>query len=85
MEKCVYHELSTPLSTTFFTRAPFGAIYGLEATPRRFLNPRLRTRTPVKGLYLAGGDVATLGVTGALIGGILAAGTIEKRVLAKLL
>lgn len=85
MKKCVYHELSTPLSTTFFTRAPMGAIYGLEATPKRFLNPRLRTRTPVKNLYLAGGDVATLGVTGALIGGILAAGTIEKRVLTKLL
>lgn len=77
----VYHELSTPLSTTFFTRAPMGAIYGLEATPKRFLNSRLRTRTPIKNFYLSGGDVATLGVMGALMGGVLAAGTIDKRVL----
>lgn len=84
MELVKYQELSTPLSTTFFTRAPEGAIYGLEATPRRFLSPRLRTRTPIKNLYLAGGDVATLGVTGALMGGILAAGTVQPRVLAKL-
>ena len=85
MKLVKYQELSTPLSTTFFTRAPQGAIYGLEATPRRFTSSNLRTRTPIKNLYLAGGDVATLGVTGALVGGILAAGTINPRVLSKLL
>ena len=80
----VYHELSTPLSTEFFTRASQGAIYGLEATPERFTSACLRTRTPVKNLYLAGGDVATLGVTGALVGGVLAAGTIQPRIFSKL-
>lgn len=74
-----YHELSTPLSATHFTWAPQGAIYGLEATPERFLSPHIKTRTPVKNLYLAGGDVATLGVTGALFGGFLAASTVEPK------
>lgn len=85
MKLVKYSELSTPLSTTFFTRAPQGAIYGLEATPKRFTSTRLRTRTPISHFYLAGGDVATLGVTGALVGGVLAAGTIQPRVLLKLL
>lgn len=85
MKLVVFQELSTPLSTTFFTRAPQGAIYGLEATPQRFLTKTLRTRTPIKNLYLAGGDVATLGITGALVGGILAATNIEPRVISKLL
>ncbi|MGK5084342.1 NAD(P)/FAD-dependent oxidoreductase [Bdellovibrionota bacterium FG-1] len=79
-----HHELSTPLSTTFFTRAPQGAIYGLAPTPERFSNPHLRTRTPIPGLYMAGADVASLGVTGALVGGVLAAATIEPRVFSKL-
>ncbi len=83
--KLVKHcELSTPLSTVHFTRAPQGAIYGLAPTPARFSNQSLRTRTPVGGLYLAGADVATLGVTGALMGGILAASTIDRRVMNKL-
>ena len=80
-----YHELSTPLSTTFFTRSPEGAIYGLEATPKRFLSRHLRTRTPIKGLYMTGGDVASLGVVGALVGGMLTASSIEKRVFKHLL
>ena len=85
MELVVHHELSTPLSSLFFTRAQQGAIYGLEATPRRFTSMSLRTRTPVKNLYLAGGDVATLGVTGALVGGVLAAGTVQPKVFSKLI
>ena len=75
----VHHELSTPLSTEFFDRAPEGAIYGLEHTPKRFMSTALRVRSPIKGLYLAGSDVATGGVAGALAGGMLAAATIEPR------
>jgi all-trans-retinol 13,14-reductase len=80
-----HHELATPLSVAHFTRAPQGAIYGLEATPERFRSPHLGTRTPIKGLYMAGGDVAILGVTGALVGGVLAAATLEPRVYGKFL
>jgi all-trans-retinol 13,14-reductase len=66
-------ELSTPLSTETFTRAPLGAIYGLEPTPERFANKYLRPRTPLRGLYLSGGDMASVGVIGAMVGGALAA------------
>lgn len=76
----VCHELSTPLSTTAFTGAPRGAIYGLETSPRRFLSNCLRARTPVPGLFLAGQDVVTPGVTGAMMGGVLAAAAIEPRI-----
>jgi all-trans-retinol 13,14-reductase len=84
MAKAVFTELSTPLSTTFFTRSEEGAIYGLEPTPDRFSCRALRPRTPVKGLYLSGSDVGTLGVVGAMIGGIFTAAAIEPRVLKKL-
>lgn len=85
MDLVKYHELSTPLSAVHFTQAPQGAIYGLEATPERFLSPHIRTRTPIKNLYMAGGDVATLGVTGALFGGYLAASSIKPKLLSKIL
>jgi all-trans-retinol 13,14-reductase len=76
----VCHELSTPLSTAAFIGSPHGAIYGLETTPRRFLSNSLRAKTPVPGLFLAGQDVATPGVTGAMMGGVLAAAMVEPRI-----
>ena len=75
--RCV--EVSTPLTTAHFTRAPRGAVYGLEPTPRRFLSPGLGVRTPLRGLYLAGQDAASPGITGAMMGGLLAAAAIEPR------
>lgn len=68
-----FSELSTPLSTEHFNGAPGGSIYGLAPTPSRYANPWLRPKTPVPGLYLAGCDVATPGVIGAMFGGLLAA------------
>ncbi len=72
-----YAELSTPLSTTHFTRSTAGAIYGIKPTPERFTNPWLKPRTPVEGLYLSGSDVASVGVMGAFLGGMLTAAAIE--------
>lgn len=66
-------ELSTPATTETFTRAPSGAIYGLEPTPDRYANRYLRPASPVAGLYLAGGDMASVGVMGAMVGGLLCA------------
>jgi all-trans-retinol 13,14-reductase len=79
-----YYELSTPATFASYTSAPRGAIYGIEPTPRRFLSPNLGPRTPIAGLYFAGQDVVTPGVFGALVGGMLAAGAIDPRVLAHL-
>lgn len=66
-------ELSTPVSTNHFTAAPRGSIYGLATEPARFRDETLLPKTSIAGLYLSGADVGTPGVTGALIGGALAA------------
>jgi all-trans-retinol 13,14-reductase len=68
-----YVELSTPLSTDHFCRPMAGSIYGLEPTPERFKNPNLRPRTPIKGLFFGGSEVTSVGVIGAMMGGVLAA------------
>ncbi len=68
-----YHELSTTLSTDWFCRYPRGEIYGLDHDPRRLQQAWLRPKTDIPGLYLAGQDVLSCGVVGAMIGGFLAA------------
>ncbi len=77
-------ELSTPLSTLHFTGHPQGAIYGLAATPARFLERRLRPQTSICNLYLTGADACTPGVAGALMGGLLTASAILGRNLSPL-
>ncbi len=72
-------ELSTPLSTDHFVRPSAGSIYGLEPTPERFANPWLRPRSPVPGLFFANSEVATVGVIGAMMGGVLAVAAAEPR------
>jgi all-trans-retinol 13,14-reductase len=74
LEPLIRHaELSTPLSTDHFVRPHAGSIYGLEPTPDRFANPWLRARSPIEGLFFAGSEVSTVGVVGAMMGGVLAA------------
>ncbi len=80
MSKCVFHELSSPLTAEHFAHAHRGAIYGLEATPERFACKKLRTRTPIPGLYMSGVDVASLGVVGGMTAGVLTAATIDPRI-----
>jgi all-trans-retinol 13,14-reductase len=75
----VFSECSTPISVATYTGAAHGAMYGLEATPRRFLSAALRPRTPIGGLFLAGQDACTPGVTGAFMGGLMAAANAEPK------
>ena len=70
-------ELSTPLSTDHFCRPVHGSIYGLEPTPERFENQHLRPRAKIENLFFSGSEVATVGVIGAMMGGVLAATTAE--------
>ncbi|MBX7148799.1 NAD(P)/FAD-dependent oxidoreductase [bacterium] len=74
-----YYELSTPLSTQHFCNYQKGEIYGIDHTPERFNLKWLKPQTPVKGLYLTGQDVASVGLTGALFGGVLTASAILKK------
>ena len=56
-----------------------GESYGLSATPERFRLRCLTPRTPIRNLYLTGQDVVSLGVTGALLGGVVTASAILGR------
>ena len=66
-----YVELSTPLSTDHFVRPMAGSIYGIEPTPKRFRTQWLRPRSPIGNLFMAGSEVASVGVIGAMMGGVL--------------
>lgn len=77
--RVAWRELSTPLSTQHFTHHPRGAMYGLEHTPARFRQDWLRPATPVKGLFLVGQDVVSVGVGASLMSAVLAASVILRR------
>jgi all-trans-retinol 13,14-reductase len=66
-------ELSTPITTRHFMNYERGEIYGITSSPERFLMRELGARTPIRGLLLTGQDVASLGVVGALFGGVICA------------
>ncbi len=76
----VYRELATPLATVSFTGHRKGAFYGLDVTPDRVMCDALRARTPIPGLFLAGQDVASPGIPGALWGGLLSAASLDPKV-----
>ena len=79
----VYRELATPLSTITFTGHRKGAFYGLDVTPERVMCDALRANTPIPGLFLAGQDVASPGIPGALWGGLLSAASVDPKVFPK--
>lgn len=77
--KIDYAELSTPLTTRHFMNYAEGEAYGLAATPERFRLCSLTPRTTIRNLYLTGQDVVSLGVAGALFGGVITASAILNR------
>jgi phytoene dehydrogenase-like protein/ferredoxin-NADP reductase len=68
-----YSEVSTPLTIEHFTSHPAGLFYSLRGTPQRYQSSSLGARTPISGLYLTGCDAASIGVPGALTGGLAVA------------
>jgi all-trans-retinol 13,14-reductase len=74
--RIAFQEMSTPITTSHFTAHPRGEMCGLDHTPERFARAP-GPRTPIRGLYLSGQDVALVGVGGAFTGGALAAAAIE--------
>lgn len=69
------YDVSTPLSISYYLNTPKGESYGLDCTPERFTDYAkiLRPVTPLSNFYLTGQDVCTLGVTGAMMSGVLTA------------
>ena len=66
-----YYELSTPLSTEWFSAYRHGELYGLDHTPERLQQDWLTPKTRIDGLWLTGQDILTCGVTGAMMSGVL--------------
>jgi len=66
-----YYELSTPLSTEWFSAYRHGELYGIDHTPERLQQDWLTPKTRIDGLWLTGQDILTCGVTGAMMSGML--------------
>ena len=72
-----YVEVSTPLTIETFQASPRGSLYGLPAIPGRIGQSWTRARTPVRNLYLTGTDTMSLGIMGAMMGGVKTAAIIN--------
>jgi all-trans-retinol 13,14-reductase len=72
-----YAELSTPLTVEHFDASDRGAIYGIPCIPERLDQPWAGARTPIKNLYLTGADTFSLGIMGAMMGGVKTAGLLQ--------
>ncbi len=66
-------EVSTPVTIEHYTAHPQGSFLGVPATPDRYRAKPLGPRTPIPGLLLSGQDAGSLGIAGALMGGVAAA------------
>jgi len=67
-----FHELSTPLSTQHFFKAPDGEALGAAFNVDRFKAANwLGRKTKVPGLYLTGQDTLAMGFAPALMSGVL--------------
>ena len=72
--KVKYCELGTPLTFNNYIGSQTGECYGLDNKPIRYQhNDWLIPKTHIKDLYITGQDITTLGVTGALMAGVLTA------------
>jgi all-trans-retinol 13,14-reductase len=69
-ELVAYRELATPLTIEYFTGRASGRMYGLADVPGKYECTVLRANTPIRGLFLTGSDVCSLGIAGALMGGL---------------
>lgn len=77
-----FKDIGSPLSNKYYLAQPHGEIYGLDHSKERFdplMTAKLRPQTDVPGLYLTGQDVFSCGFTGALYGGLMAAGSVLER------
>jgi len=69
----VHAELATPVSFNDFLGRTRGDFMSFAPTPERYQQRWTRAFSPVKGLFFTGQDVAMGGVSGAMVGGLLAA------------
>ena len=80
-----FHELSTPLTVKSLANYSKGEMYGLDHSPQRFRQRWLRPSSGMKNLFITGQDVTTVGVSSALLSGLLTASAVLKKDLSVLL
>lgn len=66
-------ELATPISFNHFLGRSQGDFMSISPTPDRYAQRWTKVQSPIKGLLFSGQDVAMGGVSGAMVGGLLAA------------
>tara|TARA_B110000438_G_scaffold2753_1_gene2837 strand:+ start:15 stop:941 length:927 start_codon:yes stop_codon:yes gene_type:complete len=81
--KISFSELSSPLSTRDMAHYQSGELYGINHTPDRFRQRWLKPKTPIKGFYMTGQDITTVGLPSALASGILTVSVLLKKNLFK--
>jgi all-trans-retinol 13,14-reductase len=72
-------ELATPLSFNHFLGRSYGDFMSFAQTPERFEQRWMRAHSPVRGLYFSGQDITGAGVSGAMVGGLVAASAVVGR------
>jgi len=68
MEVMDHLDTFTPLSVRDWVNSPDGSIYGVMRSTDQILKAAMLNRTPVKGLHLAGQNVLSPGIMGAIFG-----------------
>jgi all-trans-retinol 13,14-reductase len=77
--RIAHAELATPLSFNHFLNRKRGDFMSFAQTPERFAQRWMRAHAPVGGLIFSGQDVAAAGVSGAMVGGVIAASAVLGR------
>ena len=78
-DKVVSFNVATPLTTQYYFNNLDGDSYGMKMDKNRLLNGELvRPRTSIENLYLTGQDIVTMGITGAMMAGIMTANVVMK-------
>merc|ERR1712113_820068 len=77
-EHVVFTEVGSPLSFNHFIGSVRGEVYGMDCVPKRFVaRDLLRPKSEhIQNLYLTGHDITVLGLTGAMMGGVLTASSV---------
>ena len=77
--RVAHHELATPLSFNHFLNRERGDFMSFAQTPQRFAQRWMRAHAPVEGLFFSGQDVAAAGVSGAMVGAVVACSAVLGR------
>lgn len=76
-DKILDINMATPLTTQHYLNSSNGESYGLDMNSYRLTKAfDLKPRTDINGLFLTGQDICTLGVTGAMMSGVLTANVV---------